>query len=83
LLFIKQFTDVANGMTAPGHREVEIFAAADRSYEEIELHSSYWEIQPGVTAAWEVRWYLRHLPANVELTIGNAALLDAVHSVVE
>jgi hypothetical protein len=83
LLFIKQFPDVADGMAAPGETEVEVFEQSDASYIELELHNQYGTIAAGASKSWQVRWYLRRLPAGTDVTVGSQALIDAVTSAIQ
>jgi hypothetical protein len=78
LLFIKQYPDIADGLAAPEQHEIEVFEQSDASYIELELHSEYGSLAAGMSHAWQVRWYLRRLPVGTDLSIGSAALIEAV-----
>jgi hypothetical protein len=81
LLFIKSFADIPAGTVFPtGSSEVEIFAQADRSYVEVEVHNRQVTIAAGQSSPWQVRWYLRRLPVGTMRTAGNQALVDFVIS---
>ena len=56
----------------------KIFAAADRSYVEVEDHNRQVTIAAGQSSTWQVHWYLRRLPAGTMRTAGNQALVDFV-----
>lgn len=78
LLFIKQYTDIADGLAAPEQHEIEVFEQSDASYIELELHSEYGSLPAGMSRSWQVRWYLRRLPAGTDVSVGSAALIEAV-----
>jgi hypothetical protein len=78
ILLIKKFPDIPTGTAGTGHGEVEIFAAADRSYVEVEDHNQQVMIAAGQSSPWQVRWYLRRLPVGTMRTAGNQALVDFV-----
>jgi hypothetical protein len=78
ILLIKKFPDIPAGTAGAGHGEVEIFAAADRSYVEVEDHNQQVMIPTGQGSTWQVRWYLRRLPVGTMRTAGNQALVDFV-----
>ncbi len=76
ILLIKRFPDIP--AAGAGHGEVEIFAAADRSYVEVEDHNQQVMIGAGQSSTWQVRWYLRRLPMATTRTAGNQSLVDFV-----
>jgi hypothetical protein len=78
LLLIKTFKDIPDGTAGDGHGEVEIYAAPDRSYEEIEDHHEQATFTAGQTIPWPVRWYLRRLPKTIARTEGNMDLVNFV-----
>jgi hypothetical protein len=78
ILLIKKFPDIPAGTAGAGHGEVEIFAAADRSYVEVEDHNQQVMIGAGQGSTWRVRWYLRRLPVGTMKAAGNQALVDFV-----
>lgn len=81
LLFVKQFTDHPPGSCAPGHEEIELFAAADRSYIEVEIHGPYQEVLPGGALRWQTTWYLCPFNGNTEL--GSQSLVRAVEELLK
>jgi hypothetical protein len=83
LLFIKQYTDIAEGLAAPNQHEIEIFEQSDASYIELELHSEYGSIPAGMSKSWQVRWYLRRLPVGTDISIGSTALIEAVTTAIQ
>jgi hypothetical protein len=78
ILFIKTFPDIPRGSGAAGDGELEIFAQSDRSYVEIEAKNQQVMIAPNESVPWQVKWYLRRLPAGTMRTAGNQALVDFV-----
>jgi hypothetical protein len=81
LLFIKKFIDVTPEKTAPDEGEIEFYANPDKSYIEIEQQGEYTSLKPGASLIWEVKWYLRTLPANAKAEIGNEALVNYIRSI--
>jgi hypothetical protein len=79
LLFVKSFDDTGPERQAPGEGEVEIYG--NTLYVEVELQGPYVTLAPGVTTRWSVRWTLHPLPAGLDLTPGNDALLTLAASV--
>jgi len=80
LVLIKVFPDIPPNSAPPGHGEISIFAAADKSYVEIEDNNKYLTFMPGQSIAWQVRWYLRRLPVGTMRTVGSQAIIDFVQS---
>jgi len=73
-ILVKQFPDVPAGKAAPAEGEIEIYSARTKNYIEIEQQGIYAELLPGAATTWEVTWYLRKLPVNIEAKSGNTAL---------
>lgn len=80
LVFIKTFPAVIPAEFAPAEGEVELFAVAN--YVEIEPQGPYTLLEPGTALTWKIRWYLRERPAEATASVGDAALLSFVRSVV-
>ena len=76
--FIKTFENVPASEQAPGEAEIEIFVSGGFGYVEIEQQGRYAAIPAGASSTWSVRWLLRKLPAGVDATLGNMALVDWV-----
>jgi hypothetical protein len=81
LLFIKAFKGITVANEPPGHYPIEFFCNDPHTYVEIEDHSSYDQIAPGVTYTQTVTWYLRRLPAGTDRSVGSSALVTAAMSV--
>jgi hypothetical protein len=78
IVLIKAFPNIAQGAAGPGAGEVQIFAAANKSYVELEDNNQLLSIAPAQTVSWQVRWYLRRLPVGTMRTAGNQAIVDFV-----
>jgi hypothetical protein len=82
LLFIKAFDPIVAPAQPPtGHMAVELYCNDPHTYVELEEHSAFKTVMPGATYTHAVRWYLRRLPAGTDRSIGSAALIAAVKSV--
>lgn len=79
-ILVKKFPDVPFEQIAPNEGEVEWFASGLSStstgYVEIEHQGVYEELKPGDSTTWEVIWFLRELPKNMQSKAGNKALAD-------
>jgi hypothetical protein len=74
-LFLKQFLDVTPEQQAPApEAEIELYAA--QGYVEIEPQGPYTMLMPDQSVTWTVRWYLRALPDDITVELGNAQLLQ-------
>jgi len=83
LLFVKQFPDIPDSLTAPNESDVEVFAAATHDYVELECQGAYLELAPGESMTWQVAWYLRQAPGWFVPGEVNAALVKRVRALVE
>lgn len=80
-LLVKKFPDVPFEKNAPKEGEIELYASPvvpDKSYVEIEHQGPYDELQPGETSVWQVTWYIRKLPASIDVKPANPKLVDYV-----
>lgn len=77
LLLVKTFADTGPAQAAPGEAEIELYANPDRTYVEVENQGAYGEIAPGGSVSWTVRWLLRRLDAQAEIS---PALADTVRA---
>jgi hypothetical protein len=78
LMFIKQFPDISIDQEAPKETEIELYANKDKTYIELENQGMYKTLRPGESITWNVRWYLRQLPSNIRIKLGNADLSQFV-----
>lgn len=82
LLLVKAFTDTSVAQAAPGEAEIEIYTDAGHNYIEVENQGAYASLDPGASATWMVRWFLRKLDASVPAQVGSADLLSAVRALI-
>jgi hypothetical protein len=82
-LVVKKFTDTPVAQKAPDpENEIEMYTNPNKSYQEVEEQGPYTALQPNDSLAWTVKWFVRKVPANVPLTVGNAALASYVRKIV-
>lgn len=79
-LYIKTFEDVDRSEFADGEGELELWVADE--YIELENQSACRNIAPNEQLEYEVKWYLRPLPDNIEATPGNMELVEYVKWVI-
>ncbi|MHA4847534.1 DUF4380 domain-containing protein [Flavitalea antarctica] len=83
LIFIKKFPDIPAEQAAPGESEIEVYTNPGKSYVEIEQQGAYETLQPGASLTWEVRWFLRKIPGNINRVPGSPDLVAFVRNVLE
>ncbi len=83
IVLIKKFIDVTPEKTAPGEGEIEFYANPDKSYIEIEQQGEYTSLDAGKSLQWEVKWYLRKLPAGTKAEVGNKELVAFIRATVK
>ena len=81
ILFIKQFKDVPHDSVAPGENEIELWLNGDHAYIELENQSKYESIGPGDSIEYEVKWYLRQIPTDIDISAGSIDLVNYVTDV--
>jgi hypothetical protein len=81
ILFIKQFKDVHHDSVAPGENEIELWLNGDHAYIELENQSKYESIAPGDSIEYKVKWYLRKMPADIDIAAGNIDLINYITDV--
>ncbi|MDA3892716.1 MAG: T9SS type A sorting domain-containing protein [Salinivirgaceae bacterium] len=79
-LFVKTFDDVDQSDFADGEAELELWIAG--VYIELENQSAAKTLEPDEELVYELKWYIRDLPARITPEIGNADLLAYVYSVI-
>jgi hypothetical protein len=80
LVFIKTFNDEPASAAAPEEGEIEIYVNGQQ-YEEVEAQGPYASIPAGgESTPWNVKWYLRDMPAGASADVGDQALIDFVES---
>jgi hypothetical protein len=80
-LFVKTFEDVDRSDFANGEGEIELWVADDE-YIELENQGICRTIPIGDTLVYEVKWYLRYLPEDLEVYPGNMELVEHVKQVI-
>lgn len=82
-IFVKQFPDIPDGDSAPGHFEVEVYSDPEDIYVELEAQGAIGSIAAGATsAAWQVHWYARPLPTDIDTAKGSAELVEWVRALI-
>lgn len=81
VVFIKKFPDIPSDKAAPSESEVSIYTNPGKSYVEIEEQGAYQELQPGDSLTWEVNWFLRRIPTNIEVEVGSPTLVSYVRNI--
>jgi hypothetical protein len=74
LLFVKKFEDIGSGDSADGHGEIEIYCLG-MVYQEMEQQGAEQSIGSGNEIVWNVKWYLRSVPDDAAVEVGNEALV--------
>ncbi len=82
VLFLKSFPDNPAASQAPGEGEVEVYVAPDETYIELEPQGALSDVAAGAASdPWRVTWYVRAVPAEIDVSVGSAALVDWVRTV--
>ncbi len=82
VLFLKTFPDIPPASQAPGEAEVEVYVAPGDTYIELEPQGAMADVAAGGTSEpWQVHWYLRSVPADLDVSVGSTALVDWVRTV--
>lgn len=79
MLFVKSFEIIPPESLAPGQGNVEVYVSKKFEYIELENHGKYASLAPGEHLDYQVRWYLRILPA--EVSSGNFPSEELLHYV--
>jgi hypothetical protein len=82
-VLIKKFPDIPLEQIAPGEGEIEIWADLGSNFMEMEQQGPYVTLQPGQKMYWEVKWYLRKLPTNVQAEEGNSELVSFIRNTIK
>jgi hypothetical protein len=83
LLFIKTFDDISLAEVPTKEEEVEIYTNTKMGYIELENQGPFTTLKPGESLEYEVKWYLRKLPASIKATEGNTKLVDYTRKVIK
>jgi 6-phosphogluconolactonase len=82
-LFIKKFPHITPSEVAPGEGEIEIFSNKEKPFIELENQGRYQSLMSGESLTYQVKWYVRELPANISPQIGSFSLIEHVRNVVK
>jgi hypothetical protein len=83
-LLVLRFEDLDPDDSPTGESEIELYTGSPHvagDYVEIEPQGRKQLLAPSQSLTWTVRFYLRALPADLTATVGNAALVDLVRSI--
>jgi hypothetical protein len=56
VVFVKKFDDVALSDIPPEHGEIEVYVNDVSNYIELQQHSAYTILEPGIKMEWNVQW---------------------------
>ncbi len=82
IVFVKSFEDQPSSLKPSGQGEIQLYVKGG-AYEEVEQMGAYTEIPPGEQVSWTVRWYLRKMPADASMTVGDQPLVDYIDNLVK
>lgn len=82
LLFVKKFPVIGPEFFAPEEKNIEIYVNKEKTYVELENQGAYENVRPGSNLNYQVKWYLRRLPAGIKIEAGNINLLNYINSIV-
>jgi hypothetical protein len=82
IAFIKSFEDLPSSAIAPQQGEIEIYANDNPRYVELENHGRYASLNPGESVTYQVKWYLRTVPENLQKNDQQNELINWVRKVV-
>lgn len=80
VLFLKTFEDVPLNVQAPNEAEIELYLNSATSYIELENQGRYISIPANDSLVYDLKWYLRELPGQIDPAIGDDALLAYVRN---
>lgn len=83
VILIKKFPDIAADKAAPAESEIEVYTNPGKSYVEIEQQGAYEKLQPGASLTWEIKWFLRKIPATINREAGSTDLVSYVRKILE
>jgi hypothetical protein len=78
MVFIKSFEDIPTSEIAKEQGEIEIYTNGDHLYTELENHGKHEILKPGQTLNYQVKWYLRTLPSNLDKSEGSTDLVNFI-----
>jgi hypothetical protein len=81
VLLLQSFVDIPADAPAEGEGEVEVYTAPNNTLVELEPQGAAMDLAPGATSApWRAYWYVRAVPAGMDVSIGSTALVAWVRS---
>ncbi len=81
VLLLQSFTDIPAGAPAEGEGEIEVYTAPNNTLVELEPQGAAVDLAPGATSApWRAWWYVRAVPAGMDVSVGSKALVEWVRS---
>lgn len=80
LVFVKVFEDIVAGQQAPNEGEIELFLGPN--YEEVEQQGAYATLEPNAESVYRVKWFLKRLAPQVDVSVGSASLVEAVRAII-
>jgi len=80
-VLIKKFPDIEIVQAAPAEAEIEVYTANNNSYTELENQGAYAPIASKDSVTWQVKWFARTLPANVDVSVGSSSLVAFIEGV--
>lgn len=82
LIHIKKFTNTDSNFPSNTEMEIEFYVDPSRRYTEIEKHTDYKLIPVNDSITLSMKWYLRALPENIDVTEGNPAILNYIDRII-
>lgn len=79
-LLLKTFDDVDQNDFANNEGELELWIAG--AYIELENLSAAQTLQPNDKLTYELKWYVREVPADISVEVGSTALLNFVNEII-
>jgi len=78
MVFIKSFEDIPTSEISKEQGEIEIYTNGDQLYTELENHGKHENLKPGQSLNYQVKWYLRTLPSNLDKSEGSTDLVNFI-----
>jgi hypothetical protein len=78
-LFLKTFEDVPHDLAASGEAEIELWQAG--TYIELENQSSFSNIAAGSSKSYKLKWYLKVVPDDIDISEGSASLVNYTENI--
>lgn len=82
IIFIKVFPVIDPSAAAPHEKNVELYVNKEKTYIELENQGVYQQLQPGEELTYTVKWFVRKLPVNMPVAVGDMTLVNFVRGIV-